>query len=809
MIKNYFKTAIRNFTKNKLTTTINVFGLAIGISAALVIFLVIQYDYSFDKFEPGRDRIYRVVSEGANWKNPGVPAPLHIALAQNVSGVEAVVPMFGISDGETKVTIPQGNQETPTSFKKQEGFVFVDKNYFTLLPHQWIAGNASSLKDPYSLVISEKQAKLYFPKIPIPDIIGKTVIVNDSIHTTIKGIVKELVANSDFKFTSFISLSTITANHMKSQFGWDDWGSINGSTRLLLKLHSGVNPAQINNQLASIIKERDQEDEGYEKTLHLQPLNDVHFNTDFYGPTDITVLRNLVLLAIFLLLLGAINFINLSTAQAANRAKEIGIRKTLGSSKKQLVFQFLTETFVLTFFTTILSLLITPLLLKAFSGFIPEGLHFSYFGLNPSVYGFLMLLIFAVSLLAGLYTAFILAKFKPVHVLKNQVVTNSGTTRAAWLRKSLIVFQFVIAQVFIIGMVVVNKQIHYSLQKDMGFKKDAIINFHVPFSFFSPEVNTKNIYLRDQLRQIPGIQEVSLANAAPAFNGWMTNGVSYNEKGNDVKYDVDSRNGDTAYLGVYGIKLLAGRNILASDTANELLINETFAKQLGFNQPANAIGHLIKMNNNSLPIVGVMVDFNQASMRTPIHPLIYFANQKRAGMMNVALRPNPDTWKATIAEIQSKWKNVLPNEEFDYKFLDSQIKEFYKSDQQLSQLLTWSSGVAIFISCLGLLGLVIFMSNSRVKEIGVRKVLGASAAQIIALLSKDFIKLLLVALAIAFPVAWWLTHNWLQDFAYHAALSWWVFAISGLIMLSIAMVILWIRTGRAAMANPVESLRSE
>ena len=808
MFKNYFKTAWRNFRKNKVTTLINILGLSIGISAALIIFMVVEYDFSFDKYEPGREQIYRIVSSGDDLNNAGVPAPLHEALQHNTTGIETSVPLFQYNDWNTKVAVPQGNNKPAQVFKSQDAIVFTQGNYFSVFPHSWIAGNAkTSLQNPYNLVLSESRAKEYFPNLSPIQLIGKTVVFSDTVVTTITGIVKDLQAHSDFEYKAFISLSTISTSNLKPVYNWGEWNSINSNTQLIVKLLPGTQSAQINQQLVAVFKQHNSDPEDA-KTIHrMQPLSDVHTNPDFEGSVNKSTVNNLILLALFLLLLGAINFINLSTAHAAERAKEIGIRKTLGSKKRQLIWQFLSETFLLTLCTAALSVIITPLLIKAFTGFIPNGLEVSQLFSQPSVWFFLLLLIIIVSVIAGLYPAFVLTKFKPVLVLKNSVVNSSGTSRSALLRKSLIVFQFVIAQVFIIGMIVVDKQIHYSLQKNMGFRKDAIINFIVPFDFQHP--NNKKFLLRDELKNIPEIQNVSLGNQSPAFSGQMSTGISYKGNGKDIKMNVDSRNGDTSFLGVYDIKLIAGRNIMASDTANELLINETLAKQLGFTLPANAIGHLVSFGNSPLPIVGVMKDFNLASVKTAIHPLIYFAAPKHGYMMHVALQPNPDTWKNAIAKMQAAWKSIYPDDDLDYTFLDKKISDFYKEDQQLSTLLTWSAAVAIFISCLGLLGLVIFMTNNRIKEIGVRKILGASVKQIITLLSIDFVKLLASAFIIAIPIAWWQTHSWLQNFAYHTQLSWWIFLLSGVIMITAALLIICIRSGKAAMANPVKSLRTE
>ena len=336
-------------------------------------------------------------------------------------------------------------------------------------------------ENPYNLVLTESRAKLYFPNLSPNQVIGKTVVFNDTINTTVTGIIKDLKANSDFDYQAFISLSTISSSNLKSFFNWDQWNNTNSISQIVVKLLPNVRPKQINKQLAAVFKAHNSDPED-SKILHrLQPLSDIHTNKDFDGKVNPSTVKNLIVLAIFLLLLGAINFVNLSTAHASERAKEIGIRKTLGSKKSQLIWQFLSETFLLTSFASVLSVVLTPLLIKAFGGFIPKGLELSSLFSQPSVWLFLLLLILLVSIAAGLYPAFILSGFQPVSVLKNTVVSNSGSTRSAWLRKSLIVSQFVIAQIFIIGMLVVDKQVHYALQKDMGFRKNAIINFYVPF----------------------------------------------------------------------------------------------------------------------------------------------------------------------------------------------------------------------------------------------------------------------------------------------------------------------------------------
>lgn len=806
MFKNFFKSAIRNFSKNKLTSAINLMGLSIGISAAIIVFLIIQYDYSFDTYEPGRNNIYRIVQENKERKLAISPEPLAESLRNDFSGIEAVAPINEYSYWNNMVIVPQNDQRTIHIFHKQEHVVFVDGNYFRIFPQQWLAGDTASLKQPYNVVLSESNAQLYFPNIPPEKILGRTVIFGDTLSTIVSGVVKDLQSNSDFKYKSFISLPTIAAEEsLKTQFSWGDWSS--SSTSLMIKLNSGTNAEKINKSLSVLISSLPKDAIMSGDRYYLQPLRDVHTNKEFGGTIDISVLRNLSLLVVFLLLLGAINFINLSTAQSGLRAKEIGIRKTLGSSKKLLVLQYVSETFLLTTLAAVISLLIMPLLMRSFSGFIPEGLKFNFLFKEPQVLVFLLLLIFVVSVLAGLYPAFILAKLRPALVLKSQPFLNSGITRTLWLRKTLIVFQFVIAQVFLIAMLVVHKQVHYSMQKDMGVRKNAIIYFQMPRRLYGHlNMNVKDSYIKNQLQSLPGVQEAGLGSVPPVWDISASTPIVAHD--NNQKYMVDERYGDTGYLKIYNIKLIAGKNVSTCNTPCEALINETLAKQLGYFQPETALGHKISMNGWWVKIVGVTKDFNLASVRTAIRPFVFYSD-KYAHTMHVALQPNPDTWRTTIAKIEGVCKKIYPDWDFDYTFFDKSIENLYKEDEQLSLLLDWSAGVAIFISCLGLLGLVIFMANSRTKEIGIRKVLGSTIIGIVLLLSKDFMRLLLISIVIALPIAWWQTHNWLQNFAYHTHLSWWVFALSGILMIIIALTILSIKIVNVARANPVRSLRSE
>jgi ABC-type antimicrobial peptide transport system permease subunit len=404
----------------------------------------------------------------------------------------------------------------------------------------------------------------------------------------------------------------------------------------------------------------------------------------------------------------------------------------------------------------------------------------------------------------------ILSGYKPVLVLKNLAFANTAQSRRVWIRKTLTVSQFVIAQFFIIATMVVGKQIRYSLNKDMGFNKNAIINFSTPYNYQHPD--NKQFVLQEKLKNITGIQRLSLAGSPPANEGYNISTMKFNKDGKDIETSVEVKEADTAYFGLYKMKLDAGRNLQQSDTLKEFVINETYARFLGYNDPSAIVGQMLNKSGRKIPIVGVLADIHTKSLHSPIQPLAFSCEAKDHSTFHLALAPkgdNTDSWKATIAKIESAWKEVYPEEEFRYEFFDESIAKFYKREQDVANLLNWSTGLTIFISCLGLLGLVIYTTTQRTKEIGVRKVLGASVTHIVSLLSKDFLVLVIFGFVIAVPLAWWAMHKWLEDFAYRTSVPWWIFAASGLAMIAIALVTLSVQTIRSAIVNPVKSLRTE
>lgn len=809
MFKNYVTIALRNFRQHKAFSLINIAGLTIGISASLVIFLIVAYDFGFDKFEKDGDRIYRVVSNmhfpDQDFKNSGVPMPLPPAVTKELTGIETAVPFY--LGGDMTVAV-QSADDKQTEFKKQPAIIYANNNYFKLLPYQWLAGSPQkSLAEPFAVVLAESRARAYFPSQDVAKDLGKIITYNDSIKATVTGIVKDLDERSDFTFKEFISYATLENSGLKYNTGLYEWGSINSASQFFIKLRRGVQPKTLEKQINDVRTRN--EKNAYLKTVHyLQPLSDIHFNADYDNfdqrLAHRSTLYGLLVVAAVLLLLGCINFINLTTAQSVQRAKEIGIRKTMGSSKGQLVFQFLSETFLFTFLATVLSLLLVPFLLKLFADFIPPDVDAGMMK-QPLFLFFLLLLMLSVTALAGFYPSLVLSAHKPVTVLKNQTFSGSIKTRRAWLRKSLTVVQFMAAQAFVMGTVIVGKQIHYALNKDLGFRKDGILIVETPSD---PKEAGKAQALLHKYEAVPEIEKAVLAGNAPAAAGVSMSTVKFTNGKKEVETTVEVKNADTGYFRLYKMGLIAGRYPLPSDSTTEYVINENYARFLGFGNPGDAVGKLL---NGQTPIVGVLRDFHPYSLHRPIQPLVYVSQRKGYNRLHVLLKPagTGESWKTAIGKMQEAWKQVYPDEDFTYEFFDERIAKFYESERATSTLLKWATALAVIISCLGLFGLVIYTTNQRRKEIGVRKVLGATVSQIVSLLSKDFLKLVLVAFFMATPLAWWGATRWLQDFAYRTALPWWVFLLSGLLMAVMAVVTLSLQIVKAAVANPVKSLRTE
>jgi putative ABC transport system permease protein len=806
MLKNFLTIAWRNLLRNKLHSLINITGLAIGVSACIVIFMIVQFELSFNKGFQGYQDIYRIHSsfKGVfSGLNRGVPTAVGPAVKDQFTGVESVASFFILSG---KVGIPTA-QETK-DFGLQTDVVVTESSFFRVFSaYEWIAGSPESLDDPFQTVLTESKAKVYFG-ISDASILGKEVIYRDSLPVTVAGIVKDLPFNTDINFRDFISYGTIEKSWLRNNIQPNDWSSVNSSSQLFIKLSEATEIDKIQTQiplLSNLYKENSEWD--VENDFTLQPFADIHYNAETgifdnsRSPAHLPTLSALIIVAIMLLIIGAINFINLETAQSIRRAKEVGVRKVLGSSQSRLVFQFLTQSFMITVFAILLSLPIAELALKYFDEFVPKGVELNIPELGPVI----LLLMVVVSILAGLYPSVALSSYLPVVALKNQVTVSGRNSGSAFLRKSLIVFQFTFAQILIIATLIVGWQVNFLLTKNLGFKKDAIVYFNTPWY----EKQEKTLVLKNELEKIAGISSISLSDAPPAYNGWSSSTITYKGK-EEIKANAYRKFGDVNYLETYGIEIIAGRNLLPSDTAKEFLINETLMKKLGFSTPLDAIGQEIEYSKLILPIVGVVKDFHIQSLHQKIEPVIIANEMKNFTCLNLQLTAaEGEEVKATLNKIEEEWKKIYPNDKIEYEFLDETIDNFYKTEHRTTKLVHTATGLAIFISCLGLFGLASYTAAQRTKEIGIRKALGATAHSIVLLLSKDFVILVLLAFILATPVAWFAGRQWLETYAYQVDLKVWLFLVTALLAVLIALITVGYQTLKAANSNPVKSLRNE
>jgi len=838
MLYDYFKTALRVLFRNKLYSTINLIGLVIGLSACICIYLIAGFELGFEHFQPDMNRIYRAVTDVRdNDRESHFPLVSYSEasyIKSHFTGIDKVAYFF---DYYFKVSVPgkDGNINvfpTPDPTKEISDIIITEPTYFDIFNYEWLVGKPSSaLTDPFKVVLTENKAREYFGSVPLSEVIGREIVYNDSLRLSVSGIVKDYPKNTDFVFKEFISLSTISHSFLNkppyltgvtdtSKWGWSDWG------QAFMKLSPGINAEEIANQTPALIKLEASQHGKFSKSnvhqiIHLQPLADIHFNpdygSDYYSKqSDRRTLFGLIGIAALILLIAVINFINLATAQSIGRAKEIGIRKILGSGRTALILRYLGETFILVWLAIIVSLLICRLLLNAFPNIIPNGVAVDI--ISPSLLLFLMSMAILTTLLSGLYPAKLLSSYSPVQSLKGATAQISNSKNP--LRKMLIVFQFSVSIIFIVGTIAIGNQVHYLLTKNLGFQKDSIINF-----FNSGKHRKEDDYvLADRIRRLAGVDKVSISNDPPetAFPGLGT--IQCKELGTHI--EAQNINADNNFVSLYGLKMVTGRNFntpQGNDSSTEYLINETCSRQLGFKRPEDAIGHLIQegylaktgsfIAYRSGQVAGVLADFHSQPLSIPIGAVCMAAtNSLRGGLISVKLstsgRQSGD-FSGVIKNIGREWKMIYPEENFNYSFYDRTIAGFYSKEQTTGDIMNISMLVAILISCIGLFGLITYTAAQRTKEIGIRKVLGASVAGVVLMLAKEFIFLIILAMLLAFPVAYYLIHQWLRNFAYRVNISWELFALSGIAAILIAMLTISYQAVKAALANPVKSLKAE
>ena len=815
MFKNYFKTAFRSLIRNRNYTIINIAGLAVGIAVCMMIFIIIQFQTSFDNFHAKKDRIYRVLTEyhhedAANIAyGKDVPFPMPTGLKTAFPQIEQVAPIFASQNDQ--LLIPDDNGTAVKTFKEQRGVFFTEPSFFKMFDFPLLAGSYASLKDPNNVLLTKEIAEKYFGDWKTA--MGKTIKLEAGgyifEHGTeilkVSGILATIPANTDFQLKLVVAYGTgFTGSLMAKSTDWED--RTNSDFGCYVLLPPNVSADNFNQQLREYSRKMESPDD---KDSHIiQPLSAVHYDTQTGNYSNKTISHQLLnvlwLIAAFILLIACVNFINLSTAQAVNRAKEVGVRKVLGSNKSQLQIQFIIETFLIVASAVMLAAVITILALPSVNQLLELSLSFNILN-NPAIILFLLTVTIVVTALAGFYPSVVLSRFNPVNALRSKLTANAA--KGISLRRGLVVFQFIIAQALIIGTLIIVQQMNYFMDQPLGFDKNAIVN--VPFRVDSLRISRLD-YLKQKLLSVNGVQAVSFSSNTPVEDVndmWST--FRFNHAIKETDFKAILKFADNGYVPAYKLPLIAGRNLQPSNYTREFLVNESLMKSLGIKNPNEILNKEISIWGDKIkcPVVGVLKDFNDRSFRQDLAPLLITTNNTMYNQAGIKLATT--NISSTLQSVKKISEQTFPNFVYEYRFLDDKIESFYKQENQLAQLYKIFAAIAIFLSCLGLYGLASFMAVQRIKEVGIRKVLGATAGNIVYLFSKEFIILISIAFLIATPLAWYFMHKWLQDYVYRIDISWWIFFAGGAASIIIALATVSFQAIKAAMANPVKSLRTE
>ena len=808
MIKNYFKIAWRNLKRNKFISFINLFGLTVGLCCCLLITLYILNELSYDRYNKNANNIYRIertflnAETGALSLELGAVAPPFGPLLQNdFKDIKKLTRVLATGTSAIKYG---------DNIFNQDNVFFADENLFDIFDFKVTKGNvAKSLNDPYSVMLTEETAEKYFGN---DDPMNKVIRLNNQYDFKVTGIYKALPANAHWHPDVMISFSTLKDSAIYGEKNlMNNWGNNAFYTYLLLPEH--YNPKKLENQFPAFQNRHIPADGKFQASdysiLSLRKLTDIHLHSHKDSELEINGDINRVYIfsaiALFILLIACINYMNLSSARSVLRAKEIGVRKTAGASKGELVGQFLYESVFIAWLAAIFAFVLTVIALPWLNQLSGQQLSTNSL-LQWKVLTAILLLPFVVGIFSGIYPALYLSSFQPVKVLKGIMKKGGGNIS---FRKALVVFQFSISIILIIATVIVFQQLNYIQNKSLGFDREHVITFknnnglNVSFESFKTELLSNS-----NIKKVGRSSRIPTGRLLDSQGSMLNRGDSLAPSKADIKYVV----ADEDFIPAYGIKIVAGRNFskdYGTDTSS-FLINETAVKALELKSNDDAIGKQFQYGGQKGTIAGVFNDFNFESLHQRIIPLVLFESRTDDGdnYDNISIKASGNI-SAALTQIEKTWKKFLPEIPFEYQFLDNRYAKLYESENRQSSIFTIFSCIAIFIACLGLFGLSAFTITQRVKEIGVRKVLGASTGSIVKLISKDFLLLVVIAAVIAFPVAWYAMNHWLQDFAYRIQIGWWVFLLAGIIALLIAFATISFQAVKAAMSNPVNSLRSE
>jgi putative ABC transport system permease protein len=819
MFKNYFKTAWRNLMKNKVFSFINIVGLSIGLAACLLILQYVSFELSYDQFNKNADDIYRIVNDRYQYGK----LVQHGTITYSAIG-KAMQDDFPEVVDHTRV-LPFGSKNIITNGDKKIGdqtVLAVDNSFLSMFSYPMITGDAKTgLKDPFDVILSESTARKIFDikNNDFNKIIGKTILIGSgSPPYKITAVSNDAPENSHLKFDMLVSYTTVLAGNQP--YKQADYDFTDSDFWHYIQLKHGTDYKELQAKFDAFSQRHFQGNKvsGSDEKFYLQPLGKAHLYSDFeyeIGDTaSATVVWGLLAIAVLIIIIAWVNYINLATAKSMERAKEVGVRKVAGATRQQLIKQFLTESFIINVIALLIAILLVTLLQSNFNNLVQHQLSLSdLFKKGPNDYtiaiAFGTLLLLGV-LASGFYPAFVLSSFKPILVLKGKF-TKSG--KGIILRKALVVGQFAITVALIVGSVVIYQQIKFMNTQQLGMNINQILVVNPPLlsSFDSSFIDKENSF-KHEIEKITYVRGATTSNFVAGDE--MSRAFDVHFSGdNTATYSMRNMGADADFINVYDIKLLAGRNFELTDynpdynKLHNILINDNAAKMLGFNSDKDAVGKSIMMFNKQWDIVGVINNYHQKSLRYALEPLILqpFYNTGNP----ISVKVDPKNLSSTMAQIKSVYESFFPGNIFNYYFLDEKFNKQYANDELFGKAFAIFAGFAILIACLGLFGLSLFATMQRTKEIGVRKVLGASVSNIVMMLSKDFIRLVIIAFVIASPVAWLVMNNWLNDFAYRININAWIFAGAGLLAIVIALATISFQAIKAAVANPVKSLRTE
>ncbi len=805
MMKNYFKTAWRNVSRDKRTLFLNIAGLSVSIAAVFLLFTVVRFETSYDTFHANAQHIYRVVTQkefdsGINY-NPGVPNPLPEALKTDLPNLKKVVPIQKFDDCQLTVANTGSGQQHKF---REEAVYFTESGYFDLFDSKWLSGRPEVLNDPGVIVLDRDIADKFFGNWN--KAVGQTILIENALPVRVGGVIESIPPNTNLPLNLIISFATVKANADLLNYDPTHWVATSSDFQTYVLLDKQTSREAVDKQLEAFSAKHYKSTGVSSKTHYLQALEDIHFNTrlePFNGPVARrSTLHTLTLIGLVIILMASVNFINMATVQSVIRGREIGIRKVLGAGKRQLIGMAMGETLMVVIIATTLAIGMAWLgipYLKYFSN-LPDTIDV----VRTDTLWFALAVIAAVTLLAGTYPALLLSEFRPVLVLKTRI--NTARVGGVPLRRALIVFQFTIAQVLVVSMLVGNQQLIFMQDTDLGFDKEAVYYVNLPWA---EEQSRDKAVFKQQLLQLSSIQSVSLMTDVPSSDNNWSNDFYFDQNADKVPFHTSLKFGDADYFSTFGLQFLAGKPFAARDTMYEAVINETLLHKLGMQRPEEALGKTIRIGGRDrwMEITGVVKDFATHSLREEIKPVLIASNH--AWYQVAGIKLGSTGIQQTLATIQELWESHFPDHVYNGRFLDDTIAGFYHHENQLVRVYRVFALLAVFISCMGLFGIVSFLTVQKTREIGIRKVMGASVSGIVAMLSKDFVILVLIAVGISFPVAWWVLNRWLLDFAYRIEIEWWVFAATGLAAIAIALLTVSGQAIRAALANPVESLKND